>query len=154
MSKCRCKCPAQQAHACERSTNDRETIAYIAMWRIDCQAGQNRAHQPRNSMGGGCCEGSIHLIKHNFRRTSHNALGKGARLRDNRIGPVKRAFRHLDEKSASRTYRATSAWGRGLRQEIALTWMRRNQVSANSISIAILPRVSGINLPGFCGSGC
>src|ERR1700761_4856769 len=35
-----------------------------------------------------------------------------------------------------------------------LTSIRRNQISANSISIAIFPRVRGIYFPGFCGSGC
>jgi hypothetical protein len=35
-----------------------------------------------------------------------------------------------------------------------LASIRRNHISANSISIAIFPRVRGMYLPGFCGSGC
>ena len=38
--------------------------------------------------------------------------------------------------------------------QIAFTSIRLNQTSAYSISIAIFPRVSGMNCPGFCGSGC
>ena len=38
--------------------------------------------------------------------------------------------------------------------QIAFTSIRLNQISAYSISIAIFPRVSGMNCPGFCGSGC
>lgn len=36
----------------------------------------------------------------------------------------------------------------------AFTSKRRYQISANSISIAILPRVKGMNLLGLLGSGC
>ena len=36
--------------------------------------------------------------------------------------------------------------------QIAFTSIRLNQISAYSISIAIFPRVSGMNCPGFCGS--
>jgi hypothetical protein len=35
---------------------------------------------------------------------------------------------------------------------MALTSMRRNQISATSISIALLPRVRGTKLPGLVGS--
>src|SRR6202041_2739441 len=39
-------------------------------------------------------------------------------------------------------------------QARALTSILRYQISANSISMAIFPRVKGMNLLGFCGSGC
>ena len=57
-------------------------------------------------------------------------------------------------RGTCRTGCATQHIEAGSSCQIAFTSIRLNQISAYSISIAIFPRVSGMNCPGFCGSGC